>query len=318
MHTNTYPPFPDESRSLLDFPVPLDHNALMRTLDLFMRRYDFLSVYNMGTSLHGRCIPMVRIGNEKANRTVLYVGAHHGMEWITTVLLLRFINEYAEHYKSHRRIFNINPEYMFRSRLICVIPMLNPDGVDLQIHGAKEAPNRENLIRMNRDSEDFSHWQANGRGVDLNHNYNAGFAEYKELEAASGILGGAPTRYSGEYPESEPEVGALANYLRFDDSVKMILTLHTQGEEIYYTSGGKYPPKAKNIARLLSRMSGYSLGETMGMASYGGLTDWAIRELNIPSFTVECGKGVNPLPLNSQFSIYTAVREMLFTAPILI
>ena len=98
----------------------------------------------------------------------------------------------------------------------------------------------------------------------------------------------------------------------------MILTLHTQGDEIYYTSGGIWPPKAKNIARLLSGMSGYTLSEAEGMASYGGLTDWAIRERNLPSFTVECGKGVNPLPLHTNFSIYTAIREMLFTAPILI
>ena len=318
MHENRRPPFPDESRSLLDFPVPMDHAAMMRVLDLFVRRYDFLSVYTMGTSLHGRSIPMVRIGNEKATRTVLYVGTHHSMEWITTVLLLRFINEYAEHYRSRRRIFNINPEYLYRSRLLCIVPMLNPDGVELQIHGANDAPNRERLIAMNQGSGDFTHWQANGRGVDLNHNYNAGFAAYKELERSSGILGGAPTRYSGEYPESEPEVGVLANYLRFDDSVKLLLTLHTQGEEIYYTSDGKCPPKAKNIARLLSQMSGYSLSEAMGMASFGGLTDWAIRELNLPSFTIECGKGVNPLPLDTHFSIYTAIREMLFTAPILI
>jgi g-D-glutamyl-meso-diaminopimelate peptidase len=240
------------------------------------------------------------------------------MEWITTVLLLRFINEYAEYYKSHRRIFNINLEYLFRSRLVCVVPMLNPDGVELQIHGAKDAPNKEKLVEMNRGSEDFTHWQANGRGVDLNHNYNAGFAAYKELERSSGLLGGAPTRYSGEYPESEPEVGALANYIRFDDSIKMILTLHTQGEEIYYTSGGKCPPKSKNIARLLSQMSGYTLSEAMGMAAFGGLTDWAIQDKNLPSFTIECGKGVNPLPSDTHFSIYAAIREMLFTAPILI
>ena len=318
MHDSHNDIFPDPSRSLLDFPCPMDHDAMMRCLDLFIQRYDFLSVYSMGTSLFGKEIPMVRIGNEKAARAVLYVGAHHGMEWITTILLLRFINEYCEYYKGHRRIFNINPEYLFRSRLICIVPMLNPDGVDLQIHGADSVPFRDKLIEMNRGSTDFSHWQANGRGVDLNHNYNAGFAEYKALERASDILGGSPTRFSGEYPESEPEVGALANYLRFDDSIKLILTLHTQGEEIYYSSGSICPPKAKNIARLLSRMSGYALSEAQGMAAYGGLSDWAIREMHLPSFTIECGKGINPLPLQSNFSVYTAIREMLFTAPILV
>ena len=308
----------DTSRALLDFSAPMDYARMMRCLSLFADRYPFLSITSAGTSLYGKSIPMIRLGDESCRDTVLYVGAHHGMEWLTTSLLLRFINEYCEYYKSGRRVFSLNMQYLFRSRLICIIPMLNPDGVDIQQHGAESSPIPDRLKLMNGGSSDFSHWQANGRGVDLNHNYDAGFAQYKVLEKEAGITGGCPTRYSGEYPESEPEVGMLTNYLRFDGSVRMILTLHTQGEEIYYTSGGQYPPKAKNIARLLSQLTGYKASEPIGMASYGGLTDWAIRTLGCPSFTVECGKGENPLPASSFFSVYTAVREMLFTAPILV
>lgn len=304
--------------ALQDFSVPLDYERMMQCLDLFIERYPFLSVTSAGTTLYGKPIPMLRLGNEKCGRTVVYVGAHHGMEWLTSSLLLRFVNEYCEYYKSGQRIFSMNPEYLFRSRLICVIPMLNPDGVDIQIHGADASPIPDRLKMMNGGSSDFTKWQANGRGVDLNHNYDAGFAAYKKIEKKAGITGGAPTRFSGEHPESEPEVGMLANYLRFDDSVRMILTLHTQGEEIYYTSGGNCPEKSKTIARLLSQMSGYALSKAEGMAAYGGLTDWAIESLGIPSFTIECGKGENPLPVSSFYSVYTAVREMLFTAPILI
>ena len=196
--------------------------------------------------------------------------------------------------------------------------MLNPDGVQLQLRGAAGFPHEKRLIAMNRGSTDFSHWQANGRGVDLNHNYNAGFADYKALERESGIAGGAPTRYSGEYPESEPETRALADYLRLDSTVRMILTLHTQGEEIYFTSGGQCPPRGRGIAEVLARLSGYRCAEPIGMAAYGGLTDWAIRELNCPSFTLECGKGENPLPASDEDMIYMRLRETLFTAPILI
>ena len=171
---------------------------------------------------------------------------------------------------------------------------------------------------MNQGSEDFTHWQANGRGVDLNHNYDAGFLEYKPLEQAAGILFGGPTRYSGESPESEPEVGTLANYLRFDDSIRMLLSFHTQGEEIYYTSGGSCPPESEEIARQLSKMSGYALSEPTGMASYGGLLDFAVQSLSLPAFTVECGLGVNPLPATDFFSVYPTLREMLFSAPFLI
>ncbi len=310
--------FWDRDRTLLDFSVPIDYARMTECLDIFAERYPFLSVTSAGTSLYGKRIPMLRLGNEKCGRTVLYVGAHHGMEWLTSAILLRFVNEYCEYYKNRRRVFSINMEYLFRSRLICIVPMLNVDGVDIQIHGADASPIPDRLRAMNGGSSDFTRWQANGRGVDLNHNYDAGFAAYKKIEKDAGITGGAPTRFSGEYPESEPEVGMLANYLRFDDSIRMILTLHTQGEEIYYTTGGTCPPESKNIARLLSQMSGYALSEAGGMAAYGGLTDWAITSLGRPSFTIECGKGENPLPAHSFYSVYTAVREMLFTAPILI
>ncbi len=132
------------------------------------------------------------------------------------------------------------------------------------------------------------------------------------------ILGGAPTKYSGEYPESEPETGALCNYLRFNENIKMILTFHSQGEEIYYGAGCGEPPRSKSIGKLLSKLSGYELKTAEGTASYGGLTDWYVREMGKPSFTIECGKGENPLPIESFFSIYATLREMLFTAPILI
>ncbi len=302
---------------IFDYSVPMDYCRMMQCLDLFIDRYPFLSVTPIGTSLYGKTIPMLRIGNEKCGRTVLYVGAHHGMEWLTSAVLLRFVQEYCEAYKEKRRLFSINAADLFRSRLICVIPMLNADGVDIQIHGADASPMPDRLTAMNGGSSDFTKWQANGRGVDLNHNYDAGFTAYKKIEAEAGIKGGAPTRFSGEYPESEPEVGMLANYLRFDESVRMILTLHTQGEEIF-CGGDACPQKTRQIGQMLAQMSGYTLASPEGMASYGGLTDWAIETLGIPSFTVECGKGENPLPVSSFESIYEKICEMLFTAPILI
>ena len=140
-----------------------------------------------------------------------------------------------------------------------------------------------------------------------------------QLERREGITGGAPTRYSGETPESEPEVGYLCNYLRFNrEKIHAILTLHTQGEEIYYTSGGKTAPRSDSIAKALSRLCGYRLSVPEGLAAYGGLTDWCIRSLGIPSFTVECGKGENPLPLENYFCIYATLRQMLFEAPLLL
>ena len=308
----------DTSKSILDYPLPLTWERMMAYLNCFSERYPFLSFGTLGESVLGRSIPVITLGEGK--KTFVYVGTHHAMEWITSVLLLRFINEYAEAYRDGRRVYNVHLPYLFKERRIIVIPMLNPDGVSYVLEGVREDnPLYSRLERMNPRHPDYSHWQANARGVDLNHNYDAGFLEYKTLERESGILGGGPTRYSGECPESEPEVGYLCNYIRFHrEDIHAVLTLHTQGEEIYYTSGEEVTPRSAAMAKALSRLCGYALAKPEGLAAYGGLTDWCIRSLGLPSFTVECGKGENPLPAEQYFCIYASLRQMLFEAPLLL
>ena len=304
----------NQNKHILTYNAPMDYSLMMSYINEFSERYKFMAVSSVGESIMGRSIPIITLG--EGAKSALYVGAHHGMEWITTILLLRFINEYCELMKKNGRIFNVTLSHLFSTRTIYVIPMLNPDGVDYQINGVgDDNPIYERLVKMNNGSRDFSGWQANARGVDLNHNYNCGFSEYKVLEAEQGIFDGAPTRFSGNMPESEPECASLCNFLRFNDDIKAVLTFHTQGEEIYYTSGGRTAPRSLAIAGALSRMSGYTLSSPDGMAAYGGLTDWCIAELGRPSFTIECGRGENPLPIDDYFKIYTDIRELLFMTP---
>ena len=306
----------DKSRPLLDFKIHPDHNTVREILDLFVERYEFISVNSIGETIFGKSIYMVNIGSPDAEKDVFYVGCHHATEWMTTLLLLKFINEYGEYYKSSAKVFGINIQKLFNSRCIHIVPLLNADGVELHLNGLKE--DCVLYDRLNRMSNcDFSKWQANARGVDLNHNYDSGFYEYKLLEEMKGIEAGA-TRYSGAAPESEPETGAVANYLRFNEKIKMVLTLHSQGEQIYYTSEGKCPKGSYSIAKQLELLSGYTLDEPKGLSSYGGLTDWFIKELGKPSFTIECGMGENPLPLSDFHKVYSDIRRMLFSAPLLI
>ena len=290
---------------------------VMESTSCLMAGYPFLAVRSLGKSVLNREIPLFILGNEDAPLKILYVGAHHGMEWITSALLLRFIHEYCEYYREGRTIFGETMENRFKRCTLYIIPMLNPDGCDLAVHGLSDGhPLREQLLKMNDGKTDFSHWQANARGVDLNHNYDAGFEEYKKIEAER-IIRPGPTLYSGEAPESEPESGALAAFLRFNPEIRWVMTLHSQGEEIYYTSGNSAAPRAKEIARILARLSSYRLAIPSGTAAYGGLTDWCIRTLQKPSCTVECGSGSNPLPIKDFFHIYMGIREMLFSGPLI-
>ncbi|MCD7943363.1 MAG: hypothetical protein LUH43_00465 [Clostridia bacterium] len=229
--------------------VPIKDDVDFARLSEFMREmetmYPDLRVFSVGESIRGREILAARLGNPMAPTSTLYVGAHHGMEHITSAVLMRFINEYFQYRAEGRRMFGVGMDFIFERRAIYVVPMLNPDGVELSLHGADEkSPLYERLLKMN-GSGDFTHWQANERGVDLNHNYNAGFVEYKRIEKDRGIFGGCASGYSGEYPESEPEVSALCGLIRTLEP-NVILTLHTQGEEIY--CGGDYASK-KNSRR---------------------------------------------------------------------
>jgi g-D-glutamyl-meso-diaminopimelate peptidase len=153
--------------------------------------------------------------------------------------------------------------------------------------------------------------------VDLNHNYDAGFLSYKELERERGIAPG-PTRYAGDCPLSEPETHALASFIKYDSALQMILTLHTAGEEIYYSDGGRDKERVERIARKLSALSGYKLSRPEGLSAYGGLTDWYIKEFSRPSFTVECGKEGKTQNEKDYFNVYASIREMLLWAPLLI
>lgn len=286
---------------------PLSPEMLEGELARLSAQYPFLLCRTLGKSLLGRRIPLVLFGSGRER--VLYVGTHHASEWLTSSLLLAFLSELASAYAAKENPFGIDLSFLLSRRTLLFVPMLNPDGVAIRL-GSADDPLAERRARMVKDG-DFTHWQANARGVDLNHNYRTGFSEYKKIEPSLGIFGGGPTRYSGEGPESEPETAALAGFIRAARP-RLILSLHTQGEEIYYTGGGVELPSAYATALRLAELSGYRLAKAEGPSALGGLSDYTVESLGIPSFTVECGLGENPLPPEAIPVIYRRLRRMLF------
>jgi len=296
------------------FGSPLDYTALLPECERIAQKHSTVRYSYLGNSLLSRKIPMLSFGC--GGKSVLYVAGHHASEWLCGWVLLRFLYDIAECEAMGRCVGAYPVRSICENRRIDVIPILNVDGVELQIHGKDPRnPLTERLLRAN-GSSDFAHWQANARGVDLNHNYNAGFEEYKAIEAGAGILGASPTKYSGEYPESEPEVSALCNYLRYT-APSLILTLHSQGEEIY---GGDMlgVKNGLSLGKRLAETCAYKLSSPDGTAAYGGLSDWYTREMKLPSFTLECGVGENPLPLSDGEGIYAKLRRALFDAPMMV
>lgn len=295
---------------------PFDHNAMMEIISTIKENYPFLKIGNIGESLLGKSIPLITIG--KGDKSIIYIGSHHGMEWITSALLLTFVNDFCTDFVKGKCGSEISSRVLFETRKIHIVPMLNPDGVDYAINGISEENSLyKRVIKMNSGNCNLNNWQANARGVDLNHNYSAGFDEYKIIEREMNLFNGAPSKYSGDHPESEPETHALCNFVRFE-MPRLAISLHTQGEEIYYTSNQKQTRSSLSIAKTISRLTGYKISFPTGTAKYGGFTDWFIDEFDAPSFTVECGLGKNPLPFSDHDAIYSSIKRMLYTAPILV
>jgi g-D-glutamyl-meso-diaminopimelate peptidase len=198
---------------------------------------------------------------------------------------------------------------------VIFVPCVNPDGCDISLLGPKFLGTKAiNIGKL--CNNDFKHWNANLRGVDINHNFNAGWQELKNLEKKNGIYYPAPTRFGGYKPESEPETLALTSLCKRNE-IRHVVALHTQGEVIYWNYGDKKIPRSQKMAEIMATSTGYALDYPTGLAVGGGFKDWFISEFNRPGFTVEMGKGENPLPIEEAKHIYRKTEEMLMLCSIM-
>lgn len=294
----------------------MDYKELQGQIKTFSNKYPFCDCFSIGQSWEGRELYCIKIG--VGEKICVYVGSHHSLEWCTTEILMRFANEFCECFKKENKIKGYNTKTVMTKTTIYIIPMLNPDGVELNINGiSKEHPLYERVTKMNGNSDIFDEWQANIRGVDLNHNYNAAFGDGKMRERQQGIFSGGKTRYGGEYPESEKETVALCYFVR---SIKpdMVMAFHSQGREIYYDFRGKLPKNAEGLAAIYAKMCGYTLSKPVGIAAVGGFKDWFIEEFDLPGFTIEAGEGKNPLTKEQTEVAYSELKELMTAAPLFI
>lgn len=298
---------------VVDTNIDYTYEILVRDIQGLQARYPFIEVGSAGNSVLGKTLYYLRLGT--GPNQVFYNGSHHALEWITTPLLMKFIEDFSKAYVEGRMLDGYNPREIFQESSIYFIPMVNPDGVDLVLNGLQpDNPYYQDLIRWNNGSTDFSTvWQANIRGVDLNHNYNAAWQQSKDAEAEYGITGPGPTRYSGPYPESEPETRAVVNFTN-SHNFRLVMAYHSQGQVIYWNFMNLAPPEGRIIGEALSAISGYRLDQTEGIASYAGYKDWFIQQYRRPGYTIEVGLGENPLPISQFDTIYSDNLGMLLYA----
>ena len=269
-------------------------------------RYPFLKLSEIGKSVLGNSLWCLRFG--RGNNRVLYNASHHANEWITSVLLLKYIEELCRAFSLRGLIFSQSAEEIFAYADLAVIPAVNPDGIDLVTGELTGGEAFQYARRLAFDYPQYSFpagWKANIRGVDLNLQYPAGWEQAKENKAKLGVTSPAPADFVGSAPLTAPEARAMADYtLSFRP--KLTLSYHTQGEVIYWKYLAFLPYNSRTIAEAFASVSGYAAEDTPFASGFAGYKDWFIQDFDRPGYTIEAGKGTNPLPVSQFDDIYRA------------
>ncbi|WP_042223643.1 M14 family metallopeptidase [Oceanobacillus manasiensis] len=277
-------------------PDNYTYDKMLDNLETLLIVYPFIRQNVIGNSVMGKDLIELQVGN--GTKQVHLNGSFHANEWITTSVIMRFLNEYALALTNHLPIRGIFALPLFTDTTLSIVPMVNPDGVNLVINGASSAEDREQeVLEINNQQADFSNWKANIRGVDLNNQYPALW----NVEAERKPTTPEPRDFPGYAPLTEPEAIAMAELARLRQFARMN-AFHTQGEEIYWGFEGFEPPESEQIVMEYARVSGYE--PVQYIDSYAGYKDWFIQEFQLPGFTVELGSGVNPLPIEQFEEIY--------------
>lgn len=293
----------------LSFPlvatdVPYSSQMVAWIVEGLQARHPYLVTGRIGQSVMGSPLWYLKLGNGPTE--VTYNASFHANESITTPVLLKFAEELLDAYAKEDTYYNVDPEHLFEKFSLYLIPLVNPDGVDL-VNGILDSGGfYRQSVRIAQGFPQIPFpdgWKANIQGVDLNLQFPAGWEEAKRIKYAQGYVKPAPRDYVGMTPLSAPESIAMYNFTRSRDFA-LILAYHTQGEVIYWRFLDYNPEGSREIALYFSSVSGYRAEETPMASGYAGYKDWFIQEYDRPGYTIEAGLGENPLPMEQFDKIY--------------
>lgn len=276
------------------------YEQMRRDVWMLWERYErrqMIGVQILGSSLEGRNIYAICLGNPRASKCVVVDAAMHGREWLNTQLMMVLAEELCIRYdrgsfqgKSYRELLD--------EVCIYVLPMVNPDGVSISQRGlvAVEDPGRHALV-ASLAAEGTKRWKANAGGVDLNRNFHYNFRKNPVTQPAA-------QEYGGTEPLSEPEARALASFI---DEVKplAVVNYHETGPLIYYSRFSK-------LLFGVRKATGYAIQREQRVAP-GAFSSW-LDMRGIDCCCVETCRGKAPVGHWQLLPAYYRNRQVLAAA----
>ena len=198
--------------------VPTDksytYDLLTQNLFNLNRTFPFLSIQIIGSSVLGKNLYVVKLGT--GSKKVFYSASFHANEWITSIIMMKFIEDYCNSYVDNSTLYGYNIRTLFNQVSIYIMPMVNPDGVDLVTEILPK--NSSAFIQAQNIALDYpnipfpSGWKANILGTDLNLQFPAEWQKAKEIKYSQGFVSPAPRDFVGLAPLIEPEAKAIYNF----------------------------------------------------------------------------------------------------------
>ena len=295
--------------------IPISSEINAQAIHRIVETYPFCRTELLTTTAFQRPVNTLVIGN--GERKVLFTASHHANEWITSYILLKFAEEFAQAIASGGRILNQDARELVQLVTIYMVPMVDPDGVDLVTGSIAPGSVQYELAR--KLAENYPQipfpdgWKANLLGVDLNLQYPAGWLQAREIKFMQGFTKPGPRDYVGRAPLDQLESRALAGYTEYVDPA-LVLAFHSQGKEIYWQFMDIRVPGAEELGQKMAQASGYTLANVPYASGFAGYKDWFIQQFRRPGYTIEVGQGVNPLPLSQFDEIYRDNLPILLIA----
>ena len=300
---------------IVNTDVPITSQLCSTYIDALVRTYPFCRTETLGETVFGRPLQTLVIGD--GPRRVLYTAAHHANEWITALVLLKFAEDLAIAIENGTILGDQDARTLASVATIYMVPLVDPDGVDLVTGAIPEDADQYQLAQ--RLSENYpavpfpDGWKANLLGTDLNLQYPAGWLQAREIKFTQGFTRPGPRDYVGIAPLFEIESRALAGYTEAVDPA-LVLAYHTQGAEIYWQFADIVVPGARALGEEFARRSGYALADVAYESGFAGYKDWFIKFFRRPGYTIEAGRGQNPLSLTQFDEIYRDNLPILLAA----
>lgn len=129
---------------MTDYNVMPDYQTRRKIINDICEKYSFVHHSFAGKSVCGRCIDVLHIGNTK--NCVLYCAGFHGSEYLTVTAVLKFFEQCADAMENDSVVGRYKIRDFLREKGLTIVPCVNPDGVEIAIHGSDAALKYKSLV----------------------------------------------------------------------------------------------------------------------------------------------------------------------------